>query len=151
MLGNGCTGREAAGHLWPCSRRTPDTLYGFADKLPSNICANLRQHALTAFQSGIISRSSSASLCVVPVSPPRLRTGFKHPPLLLFNPRISFFSWPCSLNLYLPRSASHTGRDSLFSYTPVALAQGAAPHDLSVRTCGSRQGYFAPVNRLRGL
>lgn len=54
-------GGSGIGHLWMCSK-TPDTFYGFADMLPSNICAYLSQHALTTFQSGIISPSSSVSL-----------------------------------------------------------------------------------------
>lgn len=122
----------------------------FADILPSNIGSKFSQLPLTAFQSGVISPSSPISLLCSALSPflfhISLLVSFKQPSLPWFDFYSSFVSWPanpCSVNLYLCRSASHTVCDSLFSHTPVVFTQGAKePHDLSVCTCVSQQGYF---------
>ncbi len=99
-------GGSGIGHLWLCSHKPPDTFYGFADTLPLNICANFSQHALTTFQSGIVSPSSSVSLLLsVHLSPFLLHisqlVSSKHAVHMLFNPRISFFSWPVRSALYI--------------------------------------------------
>lgn len=106
------------------------------------LISNLSQHALTTFQSGIISPSSSIS----PVCPHlscRSPDWFHSNTLLSSCLAPAFLSFPgLPLNLYLPCAASHTVHHSLFSPTPVALAQTVVSYDLSVCTCVSQWGYF---------
>lgn len=106
------------------------------------VISNLSQHALTTFQSGIISPSSSIS----PVCPHlscRSPDWFHSNTLLSSCLAPAFLSFPgLPLNLYLPCAASHTVHHSLFSPTPVALAQTVVSYDLSVCTCVSQWGYF---------
>lgn len=144
-------GGSGIGHLWLCSCKTPDILYGSADTLHSYICANLIQHALTTSNLASFALHppcSTLSICLHFCS---MSPNWFHPntpPPLLFNPCIPFLFLACllcSLNLYLLCFASHTVRDSLFSQTPVALAQGVVSYDLPVCTCVSQQGYFAPL------
>lgn len=71
-----------------------------------------------------------------------LLVSFKHPALLLFNPCISFFSWPAhshSLNIYIYIlwSASHNLCDSVLSDTCGFCSRSCALWSLCVHVCES--------------
>lgn len=140
-------GGSGVEYLWLCSQKTPDTY------IDSNICANLSQHALTNFQSGII--VYLALHCpFVSISPLHLLTGFIHHPPLLFNPCICFFSWPVRFALYI----------YIYSAQLPILFMTLCSHRhlwlwlkelcLMISLCArvSQQGYFAMLmNCLHGL